>query len=314
MVMTPLQYAQKYKNLEVYIYTDEQANAAIGDAPPSGGEWQTVKVDSYRLGLKQAYQKTVDSIALFKDKVRPHINEKDESITVWVKTVAGDIVSKTYHSRNEIAENINDPFYGKGSPEEVQIVLQLAVRYGLFPKEKLQIYCDNGNIGLDCNGFVGNYLRHVWQGKPWATDARSKSEKKTEFDANTMIQSIMKFSGSTQAVKTLEEIERQPFSSYFMAMANQNGQILDHVKNPDGSVSHGHIVITEPNTFKKVPSFSASGKTYTNISSICVIESTGGVGLVNSTYHILSADKNGTFSVYRGSKNEQMFVKIARLL
>jgi hypothetical protein len=97
-------------------------------------------------------------------------------------------------------------------------------------------------------------------------------------------------------------------------MANELGRILDHVKNPDGSIAHGHIMTTQPGTFRKVPSFAAVGKIYTDVWSICVIESTGGVGLVASPYHILNVNRHGVFSVFRGSKNEKMFVKIARLL
>src|SRR4051812_9890553 len=130
MNLTPSQYAKKYQELDVYIYTDEQAQASVAGSLPLGGEWVTVNVNSYRLGLKEAYGQKRDSIDVFKEKVRPHIDEKGESITVWIKTVNGDVVSKTYTSRLQLAENINDPFYGKGSPEEVQVVLQLAVRYG----------------------------------------------------------------------------------------------------------------------------------------------------------------------------------------
>lgn len=314
--MTPLQYAAVYKNLDVYLYTEEQAAAATGTQLPQGGEWVTVNVDSYRLGLKKAYQRTIDSIAVFKEKVRPHINEKDESITVWVKTVAGDVVHKTYHSRKEIAENINDPFYGKGSPEECQVVLQLAVRYGVFSKEKIQIYCDNGNIGLDCNGFVGNYLRHVVQGKPWDTDVRTKEQKKTEIDANTLIKSIMTFSTLTQPVKTLEEIEQRPLGVYLLAMANEGGHILDHVKNDDGSVAHGHIVITEPGTLKTVnnPVLPNVRRPPTEAKAITVLESTGGHGLVDSSYYFLDVNRHGVFTVYRGVKSQKMFTRVARCL
>src|SRR5262249_23620245 len=55
-------------------------------------------------------------------------------------------------------------FMGKGSPEACRIVLQLARRWGLAPN--LQAYADS-YLGLDCNGFVGNYLWHVVQKNPW---------------------------------------------------------------------------------------------------------------------------------------------------
>jgi hypothetical protein len=61
-----------------------------------------------------------------------------------------------------IAESVKilQPFQGKGSPEEIEMVLKLAVGCGLLNPTlgDLQRYCDE-NIGLDCNGFVGNYVR-----------------------------------------------------------------------------------------------------------------------------------------------------------
>lgn len=53
---------------------------------------------------------------------------------------------------------------GKGSPEEVAAVLHLVARYKLYDKAiadqaaGVRDYCDK-YIGLDCNGFVGNYAR-----------------------------------------------------------------------------------------------------------------------------------------------------------
>ncbi|MCI0639154.1 MAG: hypothetical protein L0Y72_18000 [Gemmataceae bacterium] len=47
-------------------------------------------------------------------------------------------------------------FDGKGSPGEIRDVLWLASRFGHTSWEKAQSYCYS-NLGLDCNGFVGNY-------------------------------------------------------------------------------------------------------------------------------------------------------------
>jgi len=52
-------------------------------------------------------------------------------------------------------------FVGKGSPEACQAVLQLANHWGLAPD--VQTYT-NSALGLECNGFVGNYLWHAQQG------------------------------------------------------------------------------------------------------------------------------------------------------
>jgi len=52
--------------------------------------------------------------------------------------------------------------WGKGTPERCQITLQLALRYGLAADvQAVRKYCEDGKIGLDCNGFVGAYMRDV---------------------------------------------------------------------------------------------------------------------------------------------------------
>lgn len=50
-------------------------------------------------------------------------------------------------------------FFGKGMPECCKLALQLAAAFGLVEPTfaALQNYCDK-YVGLDCNGFVGNYL------------------------------------------------------------------------------------------------------------------------------------------------------------
>ena len=60
---------------------------------------------------------------------------------------------------------------GKGSPEEIAIALHLVSRYKLYdkiyatdPAAGVRDYCDR-YIGLDCNGFVGNYARAIGKAK-----------------------------------------------------------------------------------------------------------------------------------------------------
>jgi hypothetical protein len=62
-------------------------------------------------------------------------------------------------NRQEIGRSLQVPFLGKGSPEDCQIVLQLALMLGGITPDRLQAWTD-ANLGLDCNGFVGNYLFH----------------------------------------------------------------------------------------------------------------------------------------------------------
>jgi hypothetical protein len=47
-------------------------------------------------------------------------------------------------------------FTGKGSPQDIRNVLRLASRFKLTDAQTAQTYC-NTNIGLDCNGFAGNF-------------------------------------------------------------------------------------------------------------------------------------------------------------
>ena len=74
------------------------------------------------------------------------------------------------------AKKVVGVYAGKGSPEDIGDILWLAVHFHLVdvqqtataPKKHLrkdatwtlQHYCDN-YIGLDCNGFVGNYVQNV---------------------------------------------------------------------------------------------------------------------------------------------------------
>jgi hypothetical protein len=53
-------------------------------------------------------------------------------------------------------------FAGKGSPEQIQQVLRLAQGFGLIGREDaLMTRYVEKNLGIDCSGFVSNYLRNV---------------------------------------------------------------------------------------------------------------------------------------------------------
>lgn len=71
-----------------------------------------------------------------------------------------DTTTEVYGTLIVQSVKILQPFQGKGSPEEIEMVLKLAVGCGLLTptRDALQRYCDV-NIGLDCNGFVGNWVR-----------------------------------------------------------------------------------------------------------------------------------------------------------
>jgi hypothetical protein len=300
--MTPKEYLARYRALPVYIYSEEQAKAAVGEQLPPGGKWQTVDVHGYRLGLKPEGDAKGD----FVRKVKPHIDNKKESITVWVKNAQNTVEAKTYKSKSELWENAVDSFYGKGSPEEVQVTLQLAVRYGLIKAEALQQYCDNGNIGLDCNGFVGNFLRHVKLGLPWHSDP-GKKQARSEAHASAQIAQLLN-SKMTTPVNDMEDIVAHKDSSFIFAMCDKNGKVKDRFPRPGKKDGVGHIMISNPRSLLLV--YWAVQPWY----KITVLEATGGIGLAESEYNFLEDRDKGVFNVHRGSKHQNMTVRISRIL
>jgi hypothetical protein len=314
--LSPADYADRYHKLDVYCYTEAQAQLSVNAGLPPGGAWHTVDVHYYRLNKAKKDAPPPAPLEALKSKVRPHFAAKNASVTVWVKNaVSGAVESKTYPNRVVLAENLNDPFYGKGSPEECQVALQLAVRYEHLTVDGLQGYLDGDNIGLDCSGFVGCYLRHVVQELPWETDARSKEDKSSQFDANSLISSIMKLTGKVAPIKELSEFEIWTQSPFILAMSTERGVILDHSEGgPDQEPGFGHIMITQPNTAQIAHNAAPEGLGFLERSiQVKVVESTGGKGLTESTYTITYPNDYGAFHIHRGSKNKTMWVKAVRL-
>jgi hypothetical protein len=58
------------------------------------------------------------------------------------------------------------PYIGKGTPDDIRMVLRLAVHYDLLTPtiSEVQKYCDR-NIGIDCSGFASAYYGGQWMGK-----------------------------------------------------------------------------------------------------------------------------------------------------
>jgi hypothetical protein len=174
-------------------------------------------------------------------------------------------------------------FLGKGAPEHYQIVLQLADHWGLAPNG-LQAYADSA-LGLDCNGFVGNYIWHGKKGKPW-----SKPGFKDLKGPDSIITNF--FTGST-FVKRWEDIHTS--NTYVLGMVNKAGQI---VPGGNGIQSAGHIMITQPGE-------SSPGHFDTYSPRLWVVESTAGAvrpGLTEGWYACLEYDqKTGVFTFDRGT-------------
>ena len=192
-------------------------------------------------------------------------------------------------------------FLGKGAPEHYQIALQLADHWGLAPNG-LQAYADSA-LGLDCNGFVGNYIWHAKKGKPWTNGGFSDRTS----GPNTLISSF--FSSST-LVNRWEDIHTG--NTYLLGMVNKANQIIP---GGGGVENAGHIMISQPGE-------SSHGHWDTYSPRIWVVESTAGAikpGLTEGWYECLEYDKKtGVFTLDRGTDiqpaHREIRCKIARLL
>jgi hypothetical protein len=293
-MMTPYEYAQLYWYLPVPIVGKD--NEII--------RWEQVRVSKYRLSKRISKDKepekydedTTKFLAEFGGKFTPFNNTKKddatEEIKVFVKKADGAVETKTYKPAEwqKLYYVATQGIWGKGSPEDIQVTLQLAVRFGLVAADRLQEYCDAGKVGLDCNGFVGRYMQTVLG-------------KKTT--ANSPIDYLML---QGRAITRFDEIN--DVSIYILGLVDGSNKVIPQYSGKD----IGHVMITNPFHFNKELNTEyidqyTDGKFYRRLN---VVESTGGNGLVSSDYMLLS-NENGVFTVFRGIKQQPMRVRMSRV-
>lgn len=307
--MTPAQYAAKYLNLEV-------PGANAGDPALATG----IKINQYVLGFKKNEAAKDKLYGALRKDFQDHAKDKTFRLTLRVITIDGNTEERAYDSlSDELWQLVRYPFSGKGSPEGVQANLQLASRYGLAPAG-LQTYAGK-NLGLDCNGFVGNYLRH---GRGAAPSKWFEKEDESKPGPNMLITDIM--SKATDTVLPGEKMD--PSSTYLFAMVNGAGRVIPG--GGDDPAAAGHIAITEPNLFKPTvyqpTSFAFAFLAEEGAAgwpAYWTVESTGGgVGLTQSWYGVRPSRterlEKKVFTVYRssqaGTRYESLDFQIGRLL
>jgi hypothetical protein len=286
--MMPNEYARLYRGIEV---------------PCPDGTTIPVNVRKYRSSLTDVTAKD-----LLWGQIGAEFH-RSKAITVKVFT-NGAWVEHTFKHKDELTYHVVGAYCGKASPESVQVILQLAIR--LDPKKKvtketIQTYCDD-HLGLDCNGFVGNYLRYGLDGRPW-TDIQKRGDRARgpSTDIATMVGS--RFVKSTADLKFTD--------LYVLGMVDANDRVL-----PGGGHGTGHVVAVQPCTLvNKLTPFNQD-RCYTNgyakdparNPTFWAVESTGGIGLAASWYNVLSVDKAGIFTVFRGCKSGKLRVRVAPVL
>jgi hypothetical protein len=287
MTLTPSQYKGYYRKVDV---------------PLANGGSSTVDVHKYRLATAPPtadFRRNEAAMNAFLDKLKGGVKidlrvnlvpVKDDTPT-GVQPVAASVLS----GLTVMARYV---FGGKGAPEHCQIVLQLADHWGLAP-DGLQAYADSA-LGLDCNGFVGNYLWHARLGKPWNEMGLDKHDGPDQtiddyFDTR-----------SKKLVSKWEDINSA--NIYILGEANETtGKII-----PGGGSDTGHITITEPGQFRAaMPPFP---------SGIWVVESTASApdpGLLESWYSLDTAA--GALKVFKLTRESitnarrKVFFKIAQV-
>jgi hypothetical protein len=302
---TPLEYANQYRSLTV----------GFNDGPV------TISIDQY---LQGRHAKKGGPA------VTPWTGEADHLIDACVEdfrkqkkkdssyqlTVSVDGKAVGIDNEKLLLRILHYAFEGKGSPQDCQVGAQMSVLQKRTTKANLQDYC-NQNMGLDCTGFVGNYLWYVVGGGSWPDNMPGDDQ-----GSNAEIDDILL--NETTPLSDVDLIT--PSSTYVFGLLDPANK---YIVAKDGA-EHAHVVISEPNKFTKnsfvfnsLGSF-ATGKTdsqensmYGHTGLVCV-ESTSHKGLIDSWYAIVPVmDKHGkaqltlphhpgfkVFSVFRGSKGE----------
>jgi len=177
--------------------------------------------------------------------------------------------------REQNAERIKTAAMGKGAPQDYELALQWAVRSGRIPSPTaaaIQTYCDE-RLGIDCSGFVTNYL--------CAAGLRSYSAKLLR---GTNAQS---YYSEAAAVNDASQIRQ--------------GDLLVWMTGARVKTGPGHIAIVQ----SYIPACLPAG-------NMEVCEATGAGGatpkLLNSRYHVTKIIDKGD----RSLKNRVMILEVSR--
>lgn len=287
-MVTPVQYAERYWQLPVPVPNDQVS----------------VRIDKYHLGAP-----THAKDQLWR-AVKDHFAAQLRQTPGFRLELTVDGQPASFGSPQEMLFHLLRPFFGKGSPEQCQVVLQLVVRLGLKGPAQLQAYADE-NLGIDCNGFVGNYLLHGRGQQPWTVlDGTGNA-----VGPNSLITQIF-----AQGHTVTDGSAMFPGRSYILVEVDGHGHVM-----PGGPGNPpGHIVITEPGRFQAhafvTDSFGGldlrlGRQGVYEGRGFWAVEATGHhVGLTQSWYSIPETpDEHGAFRVFRGSQGHWLRFKISEL-
>jgi hypothetical protein len=302
---SPVEYYFRYQDLTIPA-SDGGEDLATG-----------VMVDRYRLGAQQPY---IDERIRLARKVQNDLKIRRKSdpaakIQVRAHTPGGYEVREfdglAFTAKDQLWALLRYPYVGKGSPEAVQAALQLGAvdlpgSPAIVEPANFQSYCDKW-FGLDCNGFVGNYLRHEYRGLPWwdvnASPGIGPDHLITDIWSN--------FDGVAR--KRADEIASDELN--LLAMVDASGAIIK-----GGGAPYGHIMLSGPGESAEVFNLKAKLGVPDDkpVPAICIAESTGAIdpadhktGLVRSFYAYADrAGQPGVIRVNRGFNGSVINVRV----
>lgn len=275
--LTPMQYVQKYKSVPII------------DA--RGRTERRVRLDSYLMYTGQ----DLPEKSRFTQALRRRFRRREE-FEFKVETVHGTRADISVSTKHAYTEHGVDAFYGKASPEDIQFTLQIARQIGLTSLPQMQSWC-NAHIGVDCSGFVGNYLWHVFKGRRW--NVYGDPGENQGPGPSTGIRSMCK----APFVRHVSELKKYPDHIYVLGACDRRGVVYRRALNGVPA----HVMITEPGTWRF--RYHTGG---IEPRGMVVCESVSG-GPVASAY-TFDKVRDGIFWFRRGCKNNRRIrVRIHRL-
>jgi hypothetical protein len=231
--MTPGEFAKLYLELDLFLYDPEYApgGTKAGYIPPK--KWTKVKANRYRLHTSEYYYK------FWYDDIQYHFSKPVE---VTVMSIQG-IPETTELKAKDAQMHFKAPFEGKGSPEQVQIAMQLVYRFHKASTSIHQFATERHFVGLDCNGFVGNYYQRIVKNQDWKTAEWWKGRGPESYMSDMITWG--------QQMKTAEELK--PDDTYILVWCDKEGTIFDPDPTSDDPTKAGHVMITQPKTMSGSP-------------------------------------------------------------
>ena len=281
MAATPKDYAARYRLCPVYFEDGTKVNYVAG---------------KYRIGMRDTTTK--DSLW---NAIRRHFrSESTLSVNVYVGG-SSSITTYDFCSRDEIKFTALNAFWGKASPEEMQVTIELLDRFGVKARADLTQYCSSENIGVDCSGFVGNYIARILGTTAWHTQVATGAVG-PKMKSNAIFNSY--------PIRVRDVTELSPTKRYVLGYCNSNG-------TPHGNSPTGHIVISDKPRQHQLTCIASDAGGQGSLGRLSVSESTGGIGAISSEYSIREVVHAGTsrahFRVYRGSKASVLNFAIAAI-